>query len=129
MPFVAVLWLACLGALSLASPIHLNGESDAAAWNDVAQSVRAERRMSASRAEMPDESLRVAVGINANAIARLTEPATRGRAPAVFVLPARLRAPERSVVRALGRHGVVSYALAAHGSILPYFPTAPPRQA
>ena len=128
MTLVAALWLALLHALCVAAPVR-SPDPAAAAARPRAVQVDAARRIAAHTERAPEQSLRLAPGTAAGAIVRAAGPGT-GSAPIPALLaPAwpRLTGPS-TLQPALRRRGAASHVVATRGRLLPYFPTAPPRQ-
>jgi hypothetical protein len=128
MPIVAALWLALIHALFFVAPPRL-ADGAAKPRAGIEQTIE-RRRLATVPAEAPEEALRAARIVAVTAISRTPGPATVGAGnPAALLQPAWLAVASLTARQALRRHGAVSHALAARGSVLPYFPTAPPRQA
>lgn len=129
MTLVAALWLALLHALCVAAPVRSPDHAATSARPRAVQVDAAAGRIAARAERAPEQSLRLAPGIATGAIARAAGPGT-GSAPIPALLaPAWPRLTEPSTLQAaLRRRGGASHAVATRGRLLPYFPTAPPRQ-
>lgn len=129
MPFVAVIWLALLHALSLAAPLPVRGGAGAGVPERVVQLHDTAPGIAAQRAHAPDDALRAAHRITGVAAARTTgAPPHGGASMPAFAAPASPSFPSQQARETLRRHGNASHAVAARGRLLPYFPTAPPHQ-
>jgi len=125
-PLVALLWLALLQALCIASPPS-GGGSATAPRARVERGLDRPERGDAARAEAPDAALHAARVVTTATLARPSGATTHGGtgAPALD-WTACPRIDEAGARRILARYADASHAASARGGLLPYFPTAPP---
>lgn len=132
MPVLSLLWLALLHALTLGAPLR---PADAAAARAPVRLERAlaalggERWEAGARPHGSDEARRATYRAPTSLASRAAGTGTPGGVPPVAV--ARPTWPEPAAIvgaPALRHHGTAGHARAARGALLPYFPTAPPRQ-
>jgi hypothetical protein len=130
MPFMAVLAFALLQALAVFSPATLRREELAGTRLFAAQAVGGERRVAARSADLPEEALPVARTLGAPLLPRLgNRPSVGdGNPPAALVAPLSVAARDPKTRGERLRVESTAHVVAARGSLLPYFPTAPPLQ-
>jgi hypothetical protein len=129
MTFVVALWLALVHALALAGPSRLAGTTELALRAGPSHAVRVERVASRQSSDATELALRASRAIDTSALARTSRsvPLRDGSPLALHRLaPTTLAAVDGQSV--LLRLRDADHAVASRGSLLAYFPTAPPLQ-
>jgi hypothetical protein len=126
MTFVGYL-VALLHALTLAAPWPSGGSSALALRVPETHVVRSERIASRRTSDTPEQVLRASRAIAAATIRRAPHAAPLRDGPSLAPLRAAPALVAAIAMRPpLGRRDNVGHAVASRGSVLAYFPTAPP---
>jgi hypothetical protein len=130
MPFVAALALALLQALTVFSPLAPRQEGVARERPAAERLAFGDRRIAAVSARLPEKALPAARTLGTPLLPRLASrtPLFDGPPTAALVAPPSRLASALTAPSRLRFGSVAAHVVAARGSLLPYFPTAPPLQ-
>lgn len=132
MTFVAVLWLALLHALSIAPSLERERGVAADSHAQFGLGFGAPRRHDTAPTAAPtDETRETLRAVRSRSLAGLLRAAAHtnhGARPTAFQLHrlVRLGWTADALGQTFLRHASTAHALASRGSVLPYYPTAPP---